>query len=44
MGKNPKVEYRVKHKYENTGEYQIMVKVIDVFGNDTNKIIKVKVK
>ena len=42
--KNLKVEYEAKHKYETRGEYQIMVKVIDVFGNDTNKVLKVKVK
>jgi hypothetical protein len=42
--KNPRVDYEAKHKYENSGEYQIMVKVIDVFGNDTNKIIKVRAK
>jgi adenine-specific DNA-methyltransferase len=42
--KNPKVDYESNHKYEQAGEYQIMVKVIDVFGNDTNKILKVSVK
>lgn len=41
---NPKVEYEAIHKYEETGEYQIMVKVVDVFGNDTNKVLKVIVK
>jgi adenine-specific DNA-methyltransferase len=41
--KNPKVDYEASHEYENAGEYQIMVKVIDVFGNDTNKVIKVRV-
>ena len=41
--KNPKVDYSARHKYEDAGEYQIMVKVVDVFGNDTNKIIKVRV-
>jgi len=40
--KNPRVDYEAKHKYENSGEYQIVVKVIDVFGNDMNKIIKVR--
>jgi len=25
------------------GEYQIMIKVVDVFGNDTNKILKIKI-
>ncbi|MBA7666032.1 hypothetical protein ES703_74107 [subsurface metagenome] len=42
--KNPKVDYEAKHKYEERGKYQIMVKVIDVFGNDTNKAVEVKVK
>ncbi len=42
--KNPRVDYEATHKYEEPGEYQIMVKVVDVFGNDTNKIIKVKIK
>ncbi|MBA7711991.1 hypothetical protein ES703_120959 [subsurface metagenome] len=42
--KNLKVDYEAKHKYEDSGEYQIMVKVVDVFGNDTNKVFKVKVK
>ncbi len=41
--KNPRVEYEAKHKYEDAGEYQIMVKVVDVFGNDTNKVLKVKI-
>jgi len=41
--KNPKVDYYATHKYEELGEYQIMVKVIDVFGNDTNKVLKVKI-
>jgi len=42
--KNPRVDYEVSHKYETPGEYQIMVKVIDVFGNDTNKVLKLNVK
>lgn len=41
--KNPRVDYQVSHKYEIPGQYQIMVKVIDVFGNDTNKVIKLNV-
>ena len=40
--KDLKVEYDAKHVYENNGEHTIMVKVVDVFGNDTNKILKVK--
>jgi adenine-specific DNA-methyltransferase len=42
--KEPKVEYVARHPYENPGKYQVMVKVVDVFGNDTNKIVEVKVK
>ncbi len=41
--KNPKVDYEAVHKYEKPGEYQIMVKVVDVFGNDTNKVIKLEI-
>jgi len=42
--KNPRVDYEAKHMYNEKGEYQIMVKVIDVFGNDTNKVMKVRIK
>jgi adenine-specific DNA-methyltransferase len=42
--KNPKVDYEAKHKYEGAGEYHIMVKVVDVFGNDTNKVLKVRLQ
>ena len=31
------------HAYDAPGEYAVMVKVIDIFGNDTSKIIRVKV-
>jgi len=30
------------HKYKNSGDHKIMVKVIDIFGNDTTHVIKVK--
>lgn len=42
--KSPKVEYETIHRYGETGEYQIMVKIVDVFGNDTNKVLKVIIK
>lgn len=32
------------HTYDEPGEYKVAVKAIDVFGNDTTKLIKVKVK
>jgi adenine-specific DNA-methyltransferase len=31
------------HTYEERGEYAVMVKVIDIFGNDTSTIVRVKV-
>jgi len=43
LKKNPKVDYEASHNYEDQGEYQIMVKVVDVFGNDTNKLFKVRI-
>ncbi len=32
-----------KHEYEKKGRYKIAVKVIDIFGNDTTKIVEIKV-
>lgn len=32
------------HTYDTPGEYAIAVKVVDVFGNDTTKIVKIRVK
>lgn len=43
MKKNPRIDYQARHKYEDVGNYEIMIKVVDVFGNDTNKILKVKI-
>ena len=31
------------HVYPDPGEYRVMVKVIDVFGNDTSKILTLSV-
>ena len=44
MKKNPRVDYQSTHKYEDIGNYEIMIKVVDVFGNDTNKVLKVVIK
>jgi len=41
--KNRKIDLEAKHTYSDGGDYQIMVKVVDVFGNDSNKVLKVKV-
>jgi adenine-specific DNA-methyltransferase len=42
--KEPRVDKKAIYTYEKPGEYQIMVKVIDVFGGDVSKIVKVKIK
>ena len=41
---NPKVDLYASHTYKEKGRYKLMVKVVDVFGNDTNKIVEVAVK
>lgn len=33
-----------KHMFEKPGSYRVMIKVVDIFGNDTTKIIELKVK
>ena len=42
--KNNDIRTRISYNYKNSGEYEILVKVIDIFGNDTNKILHAKVK
>jgi len=39
--KDPKIELRVSHTYEQKGKYQVVVKVIDILGNDTTKMIEI---
>ena len=41
--KDPKLELKATHTYESKGEYAILVKVIDILGNDTTKRVVVKV-
>lgn len=40
--KHPSLETKSYHAYEKPGTYQVLVKVVDIFGNDTNKLIEVK--
>jgi hypothetical protein len=42
--KEPKLDLETKHTYDDPGEYTVVVKVIDILGNDTTKTVKVKVK
>lgn len=40
--KEPKLELSMEYDYKKSGKYNILVKVIDIFGNDTTKLIEVK--
>jgi adenine-specific DNA-methyltransferase len=40
---HPKLEVKCSHTYKQSGKYRVLVKVIDIFGNDTNKLLEVKV-
>jgi adenine-specific DNA-methyltransferase len=42
--KEPKIELETKYEYKEPGTYQIVVKVIDILGNDTTKTLEVTVK
>jgi adenine-specific DNA-methyltransferase len=42
--KEPKLDVETSHTYAEPGEYTVVVKVIDILGNDTTKTVKVKVK
>jgi hypothetical protein len=40
----PKLDLSAKYEYAESGEYKVMVKVIDILGNDTTKTLDIKVK
>lgn len=42
--KNSKLLLETEHSYVEAGEYTVVVKVIDILGNDTTKSVKIKVK
>lgn len=39
----PSLKLKTSHVYEEPGAYTVMVKVIDILGNDTTKVIKVNI-
>lgn len=41
--RNPKLELVTKHTYDKPGKYAVLVKVIDILGNDTTKFVEVEV-
>jgi DNA modification methylase len=42
--KNPNLRTRIKYEYNKPGEYDVLVKVIDILGNDTNKLLHLRVE
>jgi DNA modification methylase len=42
--KAPKLELSVKHEFLDPGKYTVVVKVIDILGNDTTKMLSVDIK
>ncbi|HLI30697.1 MAG TPA: DNA methyltransferase [Terriglobia bacterium] len=42
--KDPKIELEAKHTYPEAGRYTVVVKVIDILGNDTTKTVEVEVR
>jgi len=43
--KTPTLEFTsIAHEYKKTGKYKVMVKVVDILGIDTSKIIEVNIK
>ncbi|MDE3184459.1 MAG: site-specific DNA-methyltransferase [Bacteroidota bacterium] len=42
--KNPTLEFTsISHEYKKAGKYKVMVKVVDILGIDTSKIIEVRI-
>jgi adenine-specific DNA-methyltransferase len=41
--KEPKIELEASHVYPEAGKYTVVIKVIDILGNDTTKAIEVEV-
>jgi hypothetical protein len=41
--KDPKLDLKAAHTYEEPGDYRVMIKAIDILGNDTTKVVEVTV-
>lgn len=41
--KNSKLNLSMEYSYEKSGKYNILIKVIDIFGNDTTKLIQIRI-
>jgi hypothetical protein len=43
-GQSPKLELSVKREYSEPGHYAVVVKVMDILGNDPTKTLTVEIK
>lgn len=41
--KDPKLETKATYTYEKPGTYKVLVKVVDIFGNDTTKMVELEI-
>jgi SAM-dependent methyltransferase len=41
--KDPKLATEATHTYEQPGTYKVLVKVVDIFGNDTTKMVEIDI-
>ncbi|TVL97717.1 MAG: site-specific DNA-methyltransferase [Candidatus Brocadia sp. WS118] len=42
--KDPAIELKTRRKYKEEGKYNVVIKVIDILGNDTTKMLEIEVK
>jgi len=42
--KSPDLQHKITNKYESKGKYTIVIKVIDILGNDTTKTVDIEIK
>lgn len=42
-GKDPKLVRKASYTYEKPGTYRVLVKVVDIFGNDTTRPLEVNI-
>jgi hypothetical protein len=41
---NPKIDLDITNTYAQKGNYTVIVKVIDILGNDTTKVLNIEIK
>ncbi len=42
--KSPDLQHKITNKYKSKGKYTIVIKVIDILGNDTTKTVDIEIK